>query len=592
MRTRQGVTTGPRSPAQQRTAPALRETTPNRRTTGFNGADAFQTHRQRGETAPIASEAKATTGSPLIAVRASTVFSKPPSELGAMLKDEVGKATEFVSELVEGLTFFGGARVKETDTVFAQGQAWGEGMLLANLTRANPSLGIRAMASGAFSTEACVAAKASAFALASGQHGGVAVGQMLAAMGGASSPEAMSAALARLQMGAIDASDATLLAGLGTRPRTGAGPGMMHAVPLGYVSARDKLVAMFGPEAQQAVEDFAAQGSRMAGKLPFEQKASDAIERMGYFKHFISRRLALTEGAAGFVIFPGGIGTLNELFEVMRMDRPVLFDGVDFWSGITDAMVDSWKARGMVAADELDCFGVSDGVQAGLPYLLENATGERPNAKTLGKQAAVLGAELERGLENLAKLPPAVTFLGGRNLRADDAEIGQAQALAASLTESGIATRIGGDGALLDAVHAGVRSKDADAPLQGLLYDQGQLDTAAVAKKADVSEVVHSAITHKLLMYENTDAVVALPGGKGTFDEVFEVLCLMSTGNLPQRPLILVGSEFWSPIIDACRAAMDNDDMRLVGEGYFEKFLTIVDTADEARALIDAHRSE
>ena len=327
----------------------------------------------------------------------------------------------------------------------------------------------------------------------------------------------------------------------------------------------------------------------MSGKLPFEQKASDAIEKMGYFKHFISRRLALTEGAAGFVNFPGGIGTLNELFEVMRDGRPILFDDVEFWEGITDAFTKQWSERKLVAEEDIHCFGLADGPENGLPYLLEQAKDKRVDAGTLAERGAEIGVELERGLKTLESLPPAVTFIGGRRLRARDGEVRVAQELAAKLTGAGVPARIGGDGALLDAVNRGVRSKDPEAPVQGLLLDEGQLDAEAAKSKIHVCEIVHSAIAHKLLMYENTEAIVALPGGKGTFDEVFEVLCLMATGNLPQRPLILVGKDFWGPLIDACREAMDNDERRLVGEGYFEKFLQIVDTAEEAEEICQGH---
>lgn len=528
----------------------------------------------------------------LFALRADKPFSKPPGELGPMLHDEVKRACKFVDELIFGLTFFGGARVAEDDPVFELGKHWGEGVFLANVLSKDEVLGTQAIASGLFSAEAVSAAKGAALGVAAGVYGADSLNQALIAGGGVSGDDALASALAHLAGRSVDPKNAKLIAGLEARPRTGAGPGMMHAVPLGYVSARDKLLKLFPDAAKAIVADLEAQGSRMAGKLPDEQKESDAIEKMGYFKHFISRRLALTEGTAGFVVFPGGIGTLNELFEVMREDRPVLFDGKEFWGGITDVMVQQWKARGLVAEADLDCFRVEDGVQDGLPWLLERATSGRVDSDTLAKKGADVGVELERGLKTLSALKPAVTFVGGRLLKGRDPEVAIAAQIAERITQQGVPARIGGDGALLNAVHRGVRKSDADAPIQALLFDHGDLDQTDTKAKAEIHEVVHSAIAHKLLMYENTEAIVALPGGKGTFDEVFEVLCLISTGNLPQRPLICVGKDFWKPLIDACKDAMTVPGRALVREGYLDKFIQVVDSADEAMALIDAHRAK
>jgi len=72
-------------------------------------------------------------------------------------------------------------------------------------------------------------------------------------------------------------------------------------------------------------------------------------------------------------------------------------------------------------------------------------------------------------------------------------------------------------------------------------------------------------------------AMVAFPGGYGTMDELFEALCLVQTGKMPKMPIVLVGKEWWSRVIDwdflVDEGVIDPDDLRL---------FTMVDTAQEA----------
>ena len=56
--------------------------------------------------------------------------------------------------------------------------------------------------------------------------------------------------------------------------------------------------------------------------------------------------------------------------------------------------------------------------------------------------------------------------------------------------------------------------------------------------------------SRKFLLIHNATAIIFLPGGYGTFDELFEVLTLIKTGRLAPKPLILIGKDFWEPIMD------------------------------------------
>jgi len=96
---------------------------------------------------------------------------------------------------------------------------------------------------------------------------------------------------------------------------------------------------------------------------------------------------------------------------------------------------------------------------------------------------------------------------------------------------------------------------------------------------------VHSTVvvfgSARLLPPSLARALVAFPGGYGTFDELFEALTLIQTGKIERIPVVLVGSEFW-------RRAVDFDF--LVAEGMIDeserRLFSIVNTAEDAVAVL------
>ncbi|MBI4814762.1 MAG: LOG family protein [Deltaproteobacteria bacterium] len=523
-----------------------------------------------------------------VRVRASeaprTKFSSSPEQLSLLLSSEVESAFQFAGSLKTAFTFFGGARIEKSDPFFEKGKEWGEAVLLLNAEGVKPGVVQAATASGLFSPRAIEAAKAAAIGVLAGSYGAKELGQALSMRGG-SGAEALSAAAADLALREGRPEDAKLLL---TLTRTGAGPGMMEAVPLGYVDARTKAAKLV-PELAKA-ETLTTQGSRI--QLPFEQETSPYIEQLREFVHFLPRRLALTEQAAGFVVFPGGFGTLNELFEVWREGRGTVLDGASFWSGFVDALKSQWTKRGMVSETEQAKAIVVDSIADGLAHLVETAPTGTQTPAQLAARAHVMVKEIQSGLEALRDLPPAVSVLGGRQLQESDAEIAIVKDAASRLTRSGIPMRIGGPGAMLEAVAEGVRKANAKMPIQAFLLESDGVDLeASVTGKADIAHVVHGAPAHKVLMYENTEAFVALPGGIGTMDEVFEIACLMQTGKIPVRPLVLVGSEFWQPILDAIEKSMFSGERKTIGENDMKLF-TVTDDPTEVARLIRKQRSE
>ncbi len=120
------------------------------------------------------------------------------------------------------------------------------------------------------------------------------------------------------------------------------------------------IVTGGGPGIMQA----ANQGARLAGaksvgcniELPFEQLSNEFLDVSIDFRYFFVRKTMFVKYAEAFVIFPGGFGTLDELFEALTLiqtnkvrDFPVVLFGSSYWSGLLQ-----WIERTMVAEGKID----------------------------------------------------------------------------------------------------------------------------------------------------------------------------------------------------------------------------------------------
>jgi uncharacterized protein (TIGR00730 family) len=78
---------------------------------------------------------------------------------------------------------------------------------------------------------------------------------------------------------------------------------------------------------------------------------------------------------------------------------------------------------------------------------------------------------------------------------------------------------------------------------------------------------------------------IVLPGGFGTMDEIFEALTLIQTHKIDKFPVVLVGSDFWSGLLDWLRDIMSTREANINPEDL--DMMKVVDTAEEAVAVID-----
>ena len=140
---------------------------------------------------------------------------------------------------------------------------------------------------------------------------------------------------------------------------TGGGPGVMEAANRGAKEAGGLSVG-FNIE------------------LPHEQGSNPYLDISYTFKHFYARKVCFVKPAEGFVIFPGGFGTLDELFEALTLIQtgkaqnfPVVLIDTDYWGEMIDWVKGEMLADAMISPEDLDLLHLTDDLDYAVQTVLE-----------------------------------------------------------------------------------------------------------------------------------------------------------------------------------------------------------------------------
>ena len=145
---------------------------------------------------------------------------------------------------------------------------------------------------------------------------------------------------------------------------TGGGPGVMEAANKGAHEAGGVSVGL-------GIE------------LPFEQGVNEFVNLGINFRYFFVRKTMFVKYAQGFIVLPGGFGTMDELFESLTLVQtrtitrfPIVLVGHAYWDGLVDWLRDSVVGDGKASATDLDLFHVTDDIEEAVRIVTEHARGE------------------------------------------------------------------------------------------------------------------------------------------------------------------------------------------------------------------------
>jgi uncharacterized protein (TIGR00730 family) len=191
-------------------------------------------------------------------------------------------------------------------------------------------------------------------------------------------------------------------------------------------------------------------------------------------------------------------------------------------------------------------------------------------------------SEFVEGFDTLADLPPAVSVFGSARSAPDSLECRLAADLGAALAEAGYAVITGGGPGVMEAANRGATEAGGMSVGLGieLPFEQGLNDSV------DIGIDFRYFFVRKTMFVKYAQAFVVLPGGFGTLDELFEAITLVQTRKVTRFPVILIGTEYWSGLLDWIKG-------RLLADGKVSpadmELITLTDDVEEAvRFIVDA----
>ncbi|MBV7486746.1 TIGR00730 family Rossman fold protein [Bordetella sp. BOR01] len=155
-------------------------------------------------------------------------------------------------------------------------------------------------------------------------------------------------------------------------------------------------------------------------------------------------------------------------------------------------------------------------------------------------------SEIRAAADKLADIGPAVSVFGSARISRDSPHYETCEAISAALAEAGFAVIAGGGPGIMEAANKG--AFEAGGTSVGLNISLPH--EAHNNEYQTISLSFEYFYSRKATFFMHSFAYVALPGGFGTMDELFEALTLIQTGKVPPAPIILVGSEYWHGLVE------------------------------------------
>lgn len=186
-------------------------------------------------------------------------------------------------------------------------------------------------------------------------------------------------------------------------------------------------------------------------------------------------------------------------------------------------------------------------------------------------------AEFVEGYERLAQIRPSVSIFGSARIGSGHPYYQMGEDLGFELSRAGFSVVTGGGGGLMEAANKGAfRGKSPSVGLNIQLPHEQKGNPYQ-----NISLTFRHFFARKVMFVKYASAYVIMPGGFGTMDEFFEILTLIQTGKSRHIPIILMGSSFWTGLLEWFREQL------LAAETIMAEDLELVKVADEPTDVVE-----
>lgn len=190
--------------------------------------------------------------------------------------------------------------------------------------------------------------------------------------------------------------------------------------------------------------------------------------------------------------------------------------------------------------------------------------------------------EFMRGFRRLHFVGPCVTVFGSARFVPGQEHYERARAMGAALARAGFTVMTGGGPGIMEAANRGAREAGGRSIGCNIELPQEQQPNPYL----DRWVTFRYFFVRKVMLVKYSYAFIALPGGFGTLDELFETATLIQTGKIEHFPLVCMGVDYWQPLMDFLRD-------RLLASGAISAtdldLFLVTDSIEEAMAFVTEH---
>ncbi|WP_040303161.1 LOG family protein [Algoriphagus machipongonensis] len=196
-------------------------------------------------------------------------------------------------------------------------------------------------------------------------------------------------------------------------------------------------------------------------------------------------------------------------------------------------------------------------------------------------------AEFVDGFEKLAKIGPCVSIFGSARTARDHKHYKTAEEIAAKLVRHGYGVITGGGPGIMEAGNKGAHSEGGKSVGLNIELPFEQFNNIYIDR--DKLMTFDYFFVRKVMFVKYSQGFVVLPGGFGTMDEFFEALTLIQTNKIGRFPIVLVGKDYWTGLLDWIKNTLL--EHQYISETDLDLFC-IVEDATEAVKVIDEFYSK
>lgn len=202
-----------------------------------------------------------------------------------------------------------------------------------------------------------------------------------------------------------------------------------------------------------------------------------------------------------------------------------------------------------------------------------------------GDQIPVIMSEMQTAADTLADIGPAVAIFGSARTSRDAPLYLKCEEISRALADAGFAVIAGGGPGMMEAANKGAFEAGGKSIGLNIVLPH----EASNNEYQSVSLSFEYFYSRKATFFMHSFAYIAMPGGFGTLDELFEALTLIQTGKVPPAPIILVGKSFWEGMVGWLNDQVLANGM--ISAHDLDLFIIEDDTAKIVEQVVNLHNS-